>query len=244
MPDLLLTEREQTALQKLLSTEPVTGRPLPAPWVLELADRVVPCDTIGVCLADNSGYLVESLTVPREAADSRPDPTHTDESGPFYIGFMHWLRHPDAAAGCNTLFGVADAVAIGFRNGPHHVSQVFFERRHRVFSEEDLARMKFLAPVFKRLLRERPTPALPPELTVQERRVLMEVAGGFSNPEIAENLCIAPATVRKHLEHAYRKLGVTNRLAAVVRLQGGPVVDSHLRARITGWNSRSTRERA
>jgi hypothetical protein len=71
----------------------------------------------------------------------------------------------------------------------------------------------------------------------------MEVAAGFSNPEVAANLCIAAATVRKHLEHAYRKLGVSNRLAAVIQFNGGPVADPDLRARITGWNTRSTLER-
>jgi DNA-binding NarL/FixJ family response regulator len=34
---------------------------------------------------------------------------------------------------------------------------------------------------------------------------------------------VATCTVRKHLEHAYRKLGVTNRLAAVVAFRGEPL---------------------
>ena len=55
--------------------------------------------------------------------------------------------------------------------------------------------------------------------------MLLEVAAGLSNAEIAQALFIAPSTVRKHLEHAFRKLGVTNRLAAVVALEGRPVRD-------------------
>jgi hypothetical protein len=51
------------------------------------------------------------------------------------------------------------------------------------------------------------------------------VAAGFSNAEIGERMFIAPCTVRKHLENAYRKLGVTNRLAAVLALQGGRLPD-------------------
>jgi DNA-binding CsgD family transcriptional regulator len=82
-----------------------------------------------------------------------------------------------------------------------------------------------VAPALERLLRERPTPALPPSLTVQERRVLQQVAAGLTNAEIAERMFIAPCTVRKHLENAYRKLGVTNRLAAVVALEGGRLAD-------------------
>ncbi len=49
--------------------------------------------------------------------------------------------------------------------------------------------------------------------------------------------------MRKHLEHAYRKLGVTNRLAAVVRLRGGPFEDPDRTALVRGWDGRSTRER-
>ena len=71
-----------------------------------------------------------------------------------------------------------------------------------------------LAPALERLMRERPSSTLP-SLTVQERRVLQHVAAGLSNAEIAERLFVAPCTVRKHLENAYRKLGVTNRTAAV-----------------------------
>jgi DNA-binding NarL/FixJ family response regulator len=38
-------------------------------------------------------------------------------------------------------------------------------------------------------------------------------------------MCIAPSTVRKHLEHAFPKLGVTNRLAAAMAFEGRPLPD-------------------
>jgi DNA-binding CsgD family transcriptional regulator len=89
-----------------------------------------------------------------------------------------------------------------------------------------------LTPLLGRLVRERPTPHLPASLTVQERRVLSHVAAGGSNSQIAQDLFISPATVRKHLEHAYRKLGVSGRVAAVARLQGRDLPDLDLRERI------------
>jgi DNA-binding CsgD family transcriptional regulator len=56
-------------------------------------------------------------------------------------------------------------------------------------------------------------------LTPAEHRVLDLVAQGASNKEAAECLFVTVATVRKHLEHAYRKLGVTNRTAAVMAVR-------------------------
>jgi regulatory LuxR family protein len=55
---------------------------------------------------------------------------------------------------------------------------------------------------------------------------------GCSNAQIADTLCISVGTVRKHLEHAYRKLGVTNRMAAPARLQGGDEAALDMRERL------------
>ncbi len=55
-------------------------------------------------------------------------------------------------------------------------------------------------------------------LTRREREILDLVADGLTNTEIARKFWIAPSTVAKHLEHAYSKLGVHNRTAAVAQL--------------------------
>jgi DNA-binding CsgD family transcriptional regulator len=52
-------------------------------------------------------------------------------------------------------------------------------------------------------------------LTRREREIIDQLAEGRSNAEIADGLTIAPATVRKHLEHIYAKLGVGTRTAAI-----------------------------
>jgi DNA-binding CsgD family transcriptional regulator len=55
-------------------------------------------------------------------------------------------------------------------------------------------------------------------LTARERQVLEQVVVGKGNDGVALELGIARATVAKHLEHAYRKLGVQNRTAAAALL--------------------------
>ena len=57
-------------------------------------------------------------------------------------------------------------------------------------------------------------------LTRREREILTLVDEGNSNAEIAARLWISPATVRKHLEHAYQKLGVRSRTAALAQVRG------------------------
>lgn len=57
-------------------------------------------------------------------------------------------------------------------------------------------------------------------LSAREREVLRWVARGKPNAEIATALYISESTVRKHLQHAYRKLGVASRTAAVALLRG------------------------
>ena len=52
------------------------------------------------------------------------------------------------------------------------------------------------------------------ELTSREREVLFWLQHGKSNAEIGDILGIAAATVGKHLERIYPKLGVENRIAA------------------------------
>jgi DNA-binding NarL/FixJ family response regulator len=52
-------------------------------------------------------------------------------------------------------------------------------------------------------------------LSARELEVLQEAAAGRSSREIGRSLAISEATVKSHLLHIYRKLGVSDRTAAV-----------------------------
>ncbi|MEV0093237.1 response regulator transcription factor [Streptomyces sp. NPDC050738] len=60
-----------------------------------------------------------------------------------------------------------------------------------------------------------PAPSGSETLSTREREVLVLVAKGTSNREIARELFISEATVKTHLTHIYGKLGVKDRAAAV-----------------------------
>jgi DNA-binding CsgD family transcriptional regulator len=94
-----------------------------------------------------------------------------------------------------------------------------FDSFKRDFSERDKLVLDTLKPHLVQLwynadARKRESGSLA-VLTPREREILLWVARGKSNLEIAGLLYLAPGTIRKHLDNVYDKLGVSNRAGAV-----------------------------
>ena len=230
MTDIALSDLQQRALRSLLAAEAVPGTPLPDRRVLGQVATLVPCDRIGATLVDTRGYAIDSVDL---QGGGRPDEV-PGRAGPLVLGLQWASREPALMRGLLGQ-GTDDVLLLGFRNSPDRVVQVALARHGRLFTRRDVAVLRLIEPALGRLLSEPPAPHLPPGLTAQERRILRLVAEGHSNTEIADRIGVAVCTVRKHLEHAFPKLGVTNRLAAVRVFEGVAASEPEPRALVSGF---------
>jgi DNA-binding CsgD family transcriptional regulator len=83
------------------------------------------------------------------------------------------------------------------------------------FDERDRLLLALLRPhlneLYQELQRRRRTA---PALTARQQQLLQLVARGYSNSDIARELVVSTATVRKHMENIFQRLHVTSRTAA------------------------------
>jgi DNA-binding NarL/FixJ family response regulator len=56
-----------------------------------------------------------------------------------------------------------------------------------------------------------------PELSEREREILVLIAQGHKNPDIARSLFLSPKTVRNHVSNIFSKLQVADRAEAIIR---------------------------
>lgn len=210
--DLLLDNRAQSAIQCLLMAEPERGAMLPA-TALEAVGRLVGSDRFGIAEADSFGFCLREITFPDE-----------DPGGPEICKLPIGMVHDAAKTHKKRMapqFDLRDILWLGVGTASGSVVQLFFDRRHHYFDDRDIAVLTMVEPAIRRLVRSCEGQPAGGCLSRSERAVLALVSTGASNREAAEELFVSVHTVRKHLENAYRKLGVTNRTAATLKVRAG-----------------------
>jgi DNA-binding CsgD family transcriptional regulator len=122
---------------------------------------------------------------------------------------------------------VSQASVLVARNNKDSGASWVLSRSSGDFSDEELDTLNLAQPLLatlnSRYVKECTfTAALesgPDTLTDRERDILRHLKTGRPPPAVAAMLGVSTRTVGKHLENAYRKLGVQNRLAAIARAE-------------------------
>jgi DNA-binding CsgD family transcriptional regulator len=111
---------------------------------------------------------------------------------------------------------VESLITVGLDSPLSH-TKVFLLARSagRDFDEADCLVLDVLRPSLALRYEAARRPVACGSLTAREHQILTLVAEGKTNRHIADELSIAPGTVRRHLENAFAKLGVHTRTAAV-----------------------------
>jgi len=117
------------------------------------------------------------------------------------------------------IFGALNAGASGFllkRTAPEELLAAI----HTVAGGDSLLSPSVTRTVIDRMARQ-PSPEIGPsrlleQLTPREREVLGHVARGLSNAEIAAELVIEESTVKTHVKRMLMKLGLRDRIQAVI----------------------------
>lgn len=147
-------------------------------------------------------------------------------------------KHPDLHVLVLTTFDRTDylyealhAGAEGFllKSAP---SASLVEAVRTVAAGDALVDPAFTKTLIATFLRRRPAdaPSTDPRLerlTPREQDVLVLVAKGMNNAEIAEAMHLSTATVKSHMLALFRKLGVRDRVGAVVLAYEAGLVDPH-----------------
>lgn len=212
----------------------------PLPWsVLDGLRSLVGCETLSFC-------LVDSVTRTSPVQQDLPDEGYTDTDATLATFYDHYwactaCSYPDRSGDLDLVYRASDFYsARQFRATamwaeylqPYGVAHelvacvggipgrtlrlLMFRGPGRDFTDRDRALLWLLRPHLHRLYRDRRAPDRVP-LTARQRELLALVAAGLTNRQIGRRLGITEATVRKHLEHIFGRLGVASRTEAVSR---------------------------
>ena len=169
----------------------------------------------------NQNALVQHFQRRRDARVSRMSDVTTPEE----------MHATDLYREVYAKIGLEYQVAFVLPARTERVVGVALSRRTHDFTDEEVTLLELARPHLTQaynnarehtalLRRLGDSAALPPTdlrahgLTKREAEVLRHVAAGRSNADVARELTVSARTVQKHLENAYRKLGVRSRSEA------------------------------
>jgi DNA-binding CsgD family transcriptional regulator len=215
--------------------------------VLSGVRELIPCDGISFQLMDVAEQRVRVLDVDDEGVHRDESVGRTDEfltvfwqefweedgcAGPLVTGdyctVLHhaetWSQRSYADTPLGSQFaalGMKDEVLVPMTplGGTDRRLLLFRGTGSPVFTEREKAMLALARPHVAELhvRRDRELRG-EPNLTPRQWEVLRQVASGSSNTQIARRLGLSEATVRKHLENVFLRLGVQSRTEAVARV--------------------------
>ncbi|MDE1165651.1 MAG: helix-turn-helix transcriptional regulator [Pseudomonas sp.] len=117
-----------------------------------------------------------------------------------------------------THYGVVDVVEIiAQRDGkPHAAISMLRGPEQGAFTVAQLSQLHALQGLLEMAVATLPAPQ--PALTPREQQIALLLSQGASNKDLARQLDLGLATVKTHLIHLFRKVGVRNRTELVSRL--------------------------
>lgn len=176
----------------------------------------------------------------RRAVQLQPDVILLDHHLPGVCGVdaLPGLREaaPAARVLMLTVSEDADTLARALQRGAHGYllktgdSEVIVAAIERALRGQSTVSMEMTDKLVSALQTQQPPAPMPPaaapaadpleQLSPREREILREIAAGACNKDIARHLAIAETTVKTHVQHILRKLGLSSRVQAAVLLTG------------------------
>lgn len=179
------------------------------------------------------GEAGDAAEAVRKAQALRPDVVLLDNHLPGATGIQALAELRDAAPAARivmlTVSEDEQDLQAALRGGAHGYllktieGDVLSASIHRVMRGEPVVSPELMAKLLAAF--QGPSGAQPPpaagrdpaaHLSPREQEVLQQIARGASNKEIARTLEIAETTVKIHVQHILRKLGVSSRVQAAV----------------------------